>query len=152
MFDFLENLLTDELVAQPRSGFSRQSVLHCAMKLQQYSGPVMAKGLEDTAFYRYNRLVALNEVGGDPDCFGVAEEFHRANRERARRWPHAMLSTSTHDTKRGEDTRARLDVLSQMPEEWWSQVGWSGLLRRRGNRAPTRPITTTNISFINCSW
>jgi (1->4)-alpha-D-glucan 1-alpha-D-glucosylmutase len=73
------------------------------MKLQQYSGPVMAKGLEDTAFYRYNRLVALNQVGGHPDEFGISSEaFHRANRLRAERWPNAMLGTSTHDTKRGD--------------------------------------------------
>ena len=74
----------------------------------------MAKRLEDTAFYRYNRFVALNEVGGHPDHFGVTlAAFHRANAQRAERSPHAMLSTSTHDTKRGEDTRGRLAVLSR---------------------------------------
>src|SRR5260370_31701267 len=78
----------------------------------------MAKGLEDTAFYRYNRFVALNEVGGHPDRFGVTlAAFHRANTQRAEHWPHSMLGTSTHDTKRGEDTRARPAVLSEMPEE-----------------------------------
>jgi (1->4)-alpha-D-glucan 1-alpha-D-glucosylmutase len=112
------------------------------MKVQQYSGPVMAKGLEDTAFYRYNRLVSLNEVGGHPDLFGVAvSAFHRANAERARRWPHAMLGTSTHETKRGEDTRARLNVLSEIPEEWERQVqAWSRIIRaRRGDIESTAP-------------
>ncbi len=142
VFDFLAKLLSADLVAQPRSGFSRQAVLRCAMKLQQYSGPVMAKGLEDTAFYRYNRFIALNEVGGHPDQFGVSlAGFHKANRLRAQRWPHAMLGTSTHDTKRGEDTRARLAVLSECPEEWARQVEvWSRILRaRQGDLAGTAP-------------
>src|SRR6185312_9375525 len=72
VFDFLSQLLSTDLVARPRSGFSRQAVVRFAMRVQQYSGPVMAKGLEDTAFYRYIRFVALNEVGGHPDVFGVA--------------------------------------------------------------------------------
>jgi (1->4)-alpha-D-glucan 1-alpha-D-glucosylmutase len=142
VFDFLAKLLSADLVAQPRSGFSRQAVLRCAMKLQQYSGPVMAKGLEDTAFYRYNRFIALNEVGGHPDQFGVSlAVFHKANRSRAQRWPHAMLGTSTHDTKRGEDTRARLAVLSEGPEEWTRQVEtWSRILRaRQGDLEGTAP-------------
>jgi (1->4)-alpha-D-glucan 1-alpha-D-glucosylmutase len=142
VFDFLHRLLTTDLVAQPRSGFSRQSVVRFAMRVQQYSGPVMAKGLEDTAFYRYNRFVALNEVGGNPDHFGVTlAAFHRANAQRAERWPHAMLGTSTHDTKRGEDARARLAVLSEMPEEWARQVqAWSRILRaRRGDVEGTAP-------------
>ncbi|MFZ3237083.1 MAG: malto-oligosyltrehalose synthase [Stellaceae bacterium] len=142
VFDFLHRLLTTDLVAEPRSGFSRQGVVRFAMRVQQYSGPVMAKGLEDTAFYRYNRFVALNEVGGNPDGFGVSlAAFHRANAQRAERWPHAMLSTSTHDTKRGEDTRARLAVLSELPDEWARQVQtWSRILRaRRGDVEGTAP-------------
>jgi (1->4)-alpha-D-glucan 1-alpha-D-glucosylmutase len=102
----------------------------------------MAKGLEDTAFYRYNRLVSLNEVGGNPDNFGVSTAaFHQANAERARRWPHSMLATSTHDTKRGEDTRARLNVLSEMPQEWERHVkSWSRIMRaRRGDVEGTAP-------------
>ena len=89
------------------------------MKFQQLTGPVMAKGLEDTAFYNYNRLLSLNEVGGSPEKFGVSlDEFHRYNTEKQKRWPHALLATATHDTKRGEDLRARLNVLSEMPGEW----------------------------------
>ncbi|MGG5810024.1 malto-oligosyltrehalose synthase [Falsiroseomonas sp. CW058] len=142
VFDFLHRLLSTALVAQPRSGFSRHAVTRFAMRVQQYSGPVMAKGLEDTAFYRYNRMVALNEVGGHPDHPGLPlAAFHKANLARARRWPAAMLTTSTHDTKRGEDTRARLAVLAEMPEEWTRQVRtWSRILRaRRGDVEGTAP-------------
>jgi (1->4)-alpha-D-glucan 1-alpha-D-glucosylmutase len=89
------------------------------MRFQQLAGPVMAKGVEDTAFYNFNRLVSLNEVGGDPGAFGVGvEEFHRACAETQTRWPRTMLATSTHDTKRSEDVRARLDLLSEIPERW----------------------------------
>lgn len=131
VFDFLEALLTGALVAAPRSGFSRHAVMRCAMKLQQYSGPVMAKGLEDTAFYRFNRLIALNEVGGFPDRFGISvAQFHAANAERARRWPHNLLATATHDTKRGEDARTRLLALAQLPESWFEAVRrWNAALR-----------------------
>ncbi len=142
VFDFLERALSGDLVAGPQSGFSRLSVLRLAMKFQQYSGPVMAKGLEDTAFYRYNRFIALNEVGGEPELFGLTlSAFHRANAARARRMPATMLGTSTHDTKRGEDTRARLAVLSSMPDDWQRQVqGWSRLIRaRRGDVEGTAP-------------
>src|SRR3954447_8434290 len=94
-----------------------------AMKFQQYTGPVQAKGLEDTAFYRYNVLLSLNEVGGDPSRFGRSvEEFHDANASRAATWPFEMLATATHDTKVGEDVRARIDVLSEFPDEWSRQV------------------------------
>lgn len=89
------------------------------MHFQQLTGPVMAKGLEDTSFYVYNRLVSLNEVGGEPERYGQSvEAFHEANVERHRAWPASMLTTSTHDTKRSEDVRARISVLSEMPEEW----------------------------------
>ncbi len=132
-FDFLESVLTGKIKRSAASEIGRTAALRFAMKLQQFSGPVMAKGVEDTAFYRYNRFVALNEVGGAPERFGIAPSlFHKANAQRAERWPHAMLTTSTHDTKRGEDARARLAALSEIPEEWRRQVGgWSRLLRAR---------------------
>ncbi|HXJ37964.1 MAG TPA: malto-oligosyltrehalose synthase, partial [Bryobacteraceae bacterium] len=142
VFDFVGGLLSGELVAKPHSGFSRQAVLRCAMKMQQYSGPVMAKGLEDTALYRYNRFIALNEVGGHPDQFGTSlANFHKASVQRAKRWPNSMVSTSTHDTKRGEDVRARLAVVSEMPEEWARQTRlWSRILRaRRGDIEASAP-------------
>jgi len=142
VFDFLHHLLSADLVAAPRSGFSRQAVVRFAMRVQQYSGPVMAKGLEDTAFYRCNRFVAPNEVGGSPDQFGVSlTGFHKANAMRAARWPNAMLTTATHDTKRGEDVRARLAVLSEMPDDWKRQVNvWHRILRARvGDMEGTAP-------------
>src|SRR5260370_6482552 len=93
------------------------------MKFQQFSSPVMAKGLEDTAFSRYNRLVSLNEVGSAPDRFGTTVcEFHAANRERLRDWPNTMLAGSTHDSKRSEDVRARIDVISEIASMWGLRV------------------------------
>lgn len=98
-------------------------VTDLCVAFQQLSGPTMAKGVEDTAFYRYHRFVALNEVGGDPGQFGTSlAELHHANELHAKRWPTTMLSTSTHDTKRSEDVRARLAVLSEMPEAWAATV------------------------------
>jgi (1->4)-alpha-D-glucan 1-alpha-D-glucosylmutase len=89
-------------------------------RFQQLSGPAMAKGVEDTALYRDTRLVARNEVGGNLGRFGrPVAELHQANAEREARWPRSMLATSTHDTKRGEDVRARLAVLSECPDRWW---------------------------------
>ena len=131
VFAFLARMLSGKLVEAPHSGFSRAAVLRCAMKFQQLSGPIMAKGLEDTAFYRYNRFIALNEVGGAPQRIGTgADEFHALNSERARRWPNALSATATHDTKRGEDTRARLAVLTELAGEWAEQVReWRRLLR-----------------------
>jgi (1->4)-alpha-D-glucan 1-alpha-D-glucosylmutase len=99
-------------------------------RFQQLSGPAMAKGVEDTALYRDTRLVARNEVGGDLGRFGrPVAELHAANAEREARWPASMLATSTHDTKRGEDVRARLAVLSERPERWWALAErWTGRL------------------------
>ena len=99
-------------------------------RFQQLSGPAMAKGVEDTALYRDTRLLARNEVGGDLGSFGrPVAELHAANAERAVRWPASMLATSTHDSKRGEDVRARLAVLSEHPERWWALAErWTGRL------------------------
>jgi (1->4)-alpha-D-glucan 1-alpha-D-glucosylmutase len=119
--------------------------LRFAMKLQQYTGPVQAKGLEDTAFYRYNVLLSLNEVGGDPSRFGRSvEEFHESNIRRATDWPFEMLATATHDTKLGEDVRARINVLSEMPIEWGREVSrWMRISKAQrtlvdGEPAPDR--------------
>jgi (1->4)-alpha-D-glucan 1-alpha-D-glucosylmutase len=93
------------------------------LKVQQFTGPMMAKSLEDTAFYRYHRLLALNEVGGDPSAGALSTDaFHRAMTIRAEEWPHGMTATATHDTKRGEDARARLIALTEFPGEWTSSV------------------------------
>jgi (1->4)-alpha-D-glucan 1-alpha-D-glucosylmutase len=101
------------------------------VRFGQTTGPVLAKGMEDTAFYRWSRLAALNEVGGDPDIFGISPaEFHAAAGRLARRWPATMTTLSTHDTKRQEDVRARLAVLAEWPQEWGHQVTeWNGLAR-----------------------
>jgi len=109
--------------------------LQVTMRFQQYTAPVQAKGLEDTAFYRYNPLISLNEVGGDPSRVGrTPSEFHEANRERLARWPFELVATATHDTKLGEDVRARLNVISELVEEWGREVPrWMRL--NRSNRA-----------------
>ena len=101
------------------------------VRFGQTTGPVLAKGVEDTAFYRWSRLAALNEVGGDPDIFGISpDEFHAAAGRLARRWPATLTTLSTHDTKRQEDVRARLAVLAEWPQEWGHQVAeWHGLAR-----------------------
>ncbi len=97
----------------------RDPTREVSQRFQQTTGPVMAKGVEDTAFYRHTRLGSLTEVGGDPSVFSISvPEFHLAQERRLASWPHAMTALSTHDTKRGEDVRARLNVLSEMPERW----------------------------------
>ncbi|MBF0372503.1 MAG: malto-oligosyltrehalose synthase [Alphaproteobacteria bacterium] len=119
IYDFVHGILTTDLGRGPRPYYPRRAVIAFAQSFQQYSGPVMAKGFEDTALYRYNRLVALNEVGGDPRRFGLsASAFHQTARRRRASWPHAMIATATHDTKRGEDMRARLNALSELHEDW----------------------------------
>ena len=151
VFHFLQSLLSTDLVSSPRSGFSRHSVLRVAQKFQQFTGPVMAKGFEDTALFIYDRLLALNEVGSDPNQFGISiSSFHKANAERAEDWPATMLSTSSHDTKRGEDVRARLAVLSELPDEWEQQVNaWSRILRaRRGDLNGTAPPSRNDEYFF----
>lgn len=107
----------------------RAQWLHFVMRLQQFTGPIMAKGVEDTLFYDYNRFISLNEVGGSPGQFGISlRRFHQFHQQRQAQWPFAMSATSTHDTKRSEDVRARLNVLSEIPAEWEAQVNiWRGL-------------------------
>ncbi|HEY1770016.1 MAG TPA: malto-oligosyltrehalose synthase [Chthoniobacterales bacterium] len=122
LFRFPENL-KDEQRAQHE---------HFVLKFQQTTGPVMAKGLEDTAFYIFNRLAALNEVGGEPQRFGLGvAAFHERNLFRAEQWPLSLLATSTHDTKRSEDVRARMVAIAEMPQLWQRSLGkWRALNRR----------------------
>ena len=123
IFDFLRDTLTMDLIKPGRAAHSVHRVRRFALKLQQFTGPVMAKSLEDTAFYRYHRLLAFNEVGGDPSARALpVETFHEAMKARAEVWPHGLTATSTHDTKRGEDARARLIALAEIPGEWTSAV------------------------------
>jgi (1->4)-alpha-D-glucan 1-alpha-D-glucosylmutase len=123
IFDFLRDTLTMDLIRPGRALHSAPRVRRFALKVQQFTGPLMAKSLEDTAFYRYHRLLALNEVGGDPAANVLSvDAFHAAMKTRANEWPHGMTATATHDTKRGEDARARLIALTEITGEWTSAV------------------------------
>jgi (1->4)-alpha-D-glucan 1-alpha-D-glucosylmutase len=143
----------------PADAAEIQERLRFAMKLQQYTGPVQAKGLEDTAFYRYNVLVSLNEVGGDPSRIGRSpEDFHDANLHRARKWPFEMIATATHDTKMGEDVRARINVLSEFPDDWGREVArWMRINRVHrsivdGEPAPDRVDEYRLYQVLIGSW
>jgi (1->4)-alpha-D-glucan 1-alpha-D-glucosylmutase len=142
--DLITNLLLSVLRHEPDPTL-RQARQYFLMRFQQFTGPAMAKGFEDTMLYVYSRFLSLNEVGGDPNAFGLSlDRFHGFNQRRARHWPHAMNATSTHDSKRGEDVRARLNVLSEIPELWRQSVTrWAGMNERHkqpydGMLAPQR--------------
>ena len=123
IFDFLRDTLTMDLVKPGRAAHSAPRVRRFALKVQQFTGPLTAKSLEDTTFYRYHRLLALNEVGGDPSAKALPlETFHAMMATRAREWPHGMTASATHDTKRGEDARMRIMALAEIPGEWTSAV------------------------------
>jgi len=141
-FDFLRDILLLKHNDSDNQTELYRKKLYFTLKFQQLTGPVMAKGLEDTAFYIYNRFIAVNEVGGTPKQFGTSiDEFHMGNLKRREHWPYSMLATSTHDTKRSEDVRARLDVLSEMPKLWASQVfKW-----RKSNRTRKRTLSDGRI-------
>ncbi|MDH3443041.1 MAG: malto-oligosyltrehalose synthase [Deltaproteobacteria bacterium] len=142
LFDFIKDTL--QLKNLPRfHEQERQHIIDFVMHLQQVTGPVMAKAVEDTSFYIYNRLVSLNEVGGEPQHFGLSlEDFHRQNISRRRHWPHSMLASSTHDTKRSEDVRARINLLSEIPADWravvtrWSRMNAAAKTEIGGQPAP----------------
>jgi (1->4)-alpha-D-glucan 1-alpha-D-glucosylmutase len=142
-FDFLHRAL----LGTPATGDESAAPAYrdFAMRFQQFTAPVAAKGVEDTALYRFHRLVSLNEVGGDPAQFGISvNAFHAASADRAAVWPHTMLATSTHDNKRSEDVRARIDVISEVAAAWRTLVRrWSRMNRSRkrlvdGEAAPSR--------------
>lgn len=144
LFAFVKRALTAE-ISGPRAG-----VLRFAMRFQQFTAPVMAKSLEDTAFYRYVRLLSLNEVGGDPRIFGLpVPEFHRRNAERRERWPRSLLATATHDTKRGEDARTRIDALSEIPDLWARRVArWRRLNQRFRAKTGGSPAPSPNDEYL----
>jgi len=148
VFDFVQTALLGGISAPGHRGAAQ--MLAFARKFQQLTAPVIAKGLEDTAFYRYNRLVSLNEVGGDPQQFGMTlSAFHAASRDRAARWPHTMLATSTHDSKRSEDVRLRINVLSEMPAAWRLAVRrWSRINRRKKVRLEDGPAPSANDEYL----
>ncbi len=147
LFDFLLRVLTLDLDGENEREF--------VMRFQQLTGPVMAKGGEDTAFYRYNRLVCLNEVGSDPGRFSVSpSEFHDEMYERSARSPRAMLCTSTHDTKRSEDVRCRIAAISEVPSEWAEAVwSWSTMADRyRQERWPDRDTEYLIYQTLVGAW
>ncbi|MBE0569122.1 MAG: malto-oligosyltrehalose synthase [Deltaproteobacteria bacterium] len=127
VFDFLRRVLLLE-IPPSLPGAEKEEWLRFLMRWQQFTGPIMAKGVEDTSLYIHNRLVSMNEVGGNPASAGVpVNAFHNRCGTAAGRWPHAMNASSTHDTKRSEDVRARINVLSEIPEEWEAHLTrWSG--------------------------
>ena len=144
IFDFLRGVLLPTPAPDGHGGAAPPaSRIGVAMRFQQYTAPVQAKGVEDTAFFRYHVLASLNEVGGDPQRFGrTVTAFHHANRDRLRDWPGEMLATATHDTKRGEDARTRINVLSEMPDAWeaalvrWRRINTPNRTRLSSGRAP----------------
>ena len=144
VFDFLSRVLMLESSAY-LSAEQREERLRFLRRWQQFTGPIMAKGWEDTALYIHNRLVSLNEVGGNPASVGVPlNTFHRRAGETIARWPHSLNATSTHDTKRSEDVRARINVLSELPKEWekhllfWSRSNEGGKSSIGGRLVPDR--------------
>ncbi len=146
---FLRSVLLLEFPDNAPAG-RKAAWLEFVMRWQQLTGPVMAKGYEDTALYLFNRLVSLNEVGGDPGSTGTTvQDFHLFNKSRRDRWPHTMNATSTHDTKRSEDVRARINVLSEIPAAWAVRVErW-----RRWNQAKKpalngRPVPDGNTELF----
>lgn len=135
IYEFLRDVLTTQWARVPGRRRQLGELVRIARKFQQYTGPVTAKGVEDTAFYRYNLLIALNEVGGHPSTFGLSvPQFHRQNLTRAKHHPLEMLGTATHDTKRGEDTRARITAISEFGAEWARRVRRWRTLNRRARR------------------
>ncbi len=149
VFDFIHRALLMDVNGSENAWYKR-AVTRFAMKFQQLTAAVMAKGLEDTAFYRYHRLISLNEVGGDPHKFGTTvEEFHCANQRRMHRWPHSMLASSTHDSKRSEDVRARIDVLSELPGLWRLNLRrWRDSNRRKKQLVDGTPAPTRNDEYL----
>jgi (1->4)-alpha-D-glucan 1-alpha-D-glucosylmutase len=149
VFDFIQSVL----LLEPPNGVDdaqRAERQLFAMRFQQLSSPVMAKGVEDTAFYRYYPLASLNEVGGDPARFGVSvNAFHRRNLIGRETWPNSMNATSTHDTKRAEDVRARINVLSETPGEWYRAIRhWRELNRPAKTRVDGRLAPDANEEYL----
>ena len=146
ILDFVEKALTGDLMREPQADYKKADVYAFIQAFQQYTGPAMAKSLEDTAFYRYYRLVSLNEVGNDPGRFGVTvRAFHDSSAKRAKREPNSMLGSSTHDTKRGEDTRARVSVLSEYGEAW---AGILETLRKAAQPVRVGPAPYANDEYM----
>jgi (1->4)-alpha-D-glucan 1-alpha-D-glucosylmutase len=149
IYDWIQDILTLRFPSWAQEP-ERRERLEFAMRFQQITSPVTAKGYEDTALYRFNRLVSLNEVGADPSRFGTpVTEFHAAMVERQRTYPHGLSATSTHDTKRGEDVRARINVLSEIPHEWRRRVSfWRKLNRSHRTTVDAAPTPGANTEYL----
>src|SRR4029078_1930933 len=128
----------------------RAERLDFVRRFRPSTGRFTAKGYEDTVLYRFNRLVSLNEVGSDPSRFGTSlAEFHAENTERRRRSPHALSAPATHDTKRGEDVRARINVLSEIPSEWRARVtAWERMNRKHRTMVDGAPVPGSNTEYL----
>ena len=146
--DCLDKLL-EELRGEEKESAADYDALRCFMRLQQFTGPITAKGLEDTSFYVFNRFISLNEVGSDPSVFGLSvASFHEFNKARYDEWPVSLNASSTHDTKRGEDARARLNVLSEIPAEWRSKIiSWSMMNFGKKRRIREMLVPTLNEEY-----
>ena len=143
IFQFIEDLL---LLKIELSHENEKAFRAFILRFQQFTGPIMARGMEDICFYIYNRFLSLNEVGGDPRNFGLsAGEFHQYNEEKRHRWPDSILATSTHDSKRSEDVRMRLNVLSELAEEWHEVVFLWGECNRQFKR---RDFPDPNTEYL----
>ncbi|MGC1718818.1 MAG: malto-oligosyltrehalose synthase [Isosphaeraceae bacterium] len=150
IFRFLRDVLLDRVKRPEGLPADEPEPADFAGKFQQVTAPVMAKGLEDTCFYSYNRLVSLNEVGGDPGRFGISpDQLHRWNIERAARFPHALTPLSTHDTKRSEDVRARINVLSEVPDRWFQALErWNELNQRHKRQIDDKDAPDRNEEYF----
>ncbi len=148
VFDFIRDLLLK--IPQDSPDLDWEVIRPFVMKFQQTTSPVTAKGVEDTAFYIYNRLTSLNEVGGEPQHFGVSlSSFHQYMQERATQWPSSLSSTSTHDTKRSEDVRARINVLSELPSEWRQHLRtWNRLNKKAKHTINEQPAPSLNDEYL----
>lgn len=159
LFDFLRDALTLDLAGPTRPAPGKPRIRRFAFKAQQFTGPMMAKSLEDTAFYRYHRLLAFNEVGGDPSAAALpADAFHAIMKARVKQSPRGMNSTATHDTKRGEDARARILALSELAGEWSNRVGrWKSFNAKHvttdgAMRAPSIPFEYMLYQALIGAW
>lgn len=148
VFDFIQDLLLKIPEGSPYLNWS--DVYPFVMKFQQMTSPVTAKGVEDTAYYIYNRLISLNEVGGEPAQFGISlSAFHTLMQERQQRWPFSLSATSTHDTKRSEDVRSRLNVLSELPKEWKAHLSrWHKINKKKKSFIEEQPVPNRNEEYF----
>lgn len=149
IFDFLRSVLLLKWPEDAPEGM-RADWLNFSMRFQQLTGPVMAKGMEDTSYYLYNRLISLNEVGGMPGRFGSPlEVFHGQNMERFKSFPHSLVATATHDTKRGEDARLRINVLSEVPDAWHAAlVRWTRFNKRKFKLVDNQRVPDHNEEYL----